>query len=370
MRKSTAVLIAFLCILLILAASIWGIKAIDKNDSVWNVSWSKEYAVSEGVATPSVCQTEFQVDKEGDYAISLSLMPEGYDEKKLPAASDLGFLTSVLLFDQDDNELYSTTTSAGLLDFTMALSPGTYRIEYHPQTNVDAYEEFAKDYLCGAYAVKSWANALREDFGALQKNGSWVMRYEMRIAPSGTSLVIATSAIAGLLISICLTVVFLALITKGKKMQSPKYDERQELERGRGFKYAFFFLLIYFLLLIVAFDVTDTVTPDYCALIGLGIITGIAIYVVYCIWHEAYFALNQKTIPVMILFGFIGLFNLGIAIGSYVNGVMIRNGRFGVNILNLYCALLFLAVFVATLLKKFADSHGKSASGEDDDDEE
>ena len=370
MRKSTAILIAFLSILVILAASIWGIRAIDKKSSARNASWSKEFAVTEGVATPSVCQMEFQIDKEGDYVIHLSLIPEGYDKKKLPTSSDLGFLTCVLLFDQDDNELYSTTIGAGFLDFTMTLSPGTYRIEYHPQTNIDAYEEFAKDYLCGAHAVKSWANALREDFGALQKSGSWIMRNEMRIAPQGTSLIITTSAIAGLLISICLVVVFLALITKGKKMQSPKYDERQELERGRGFKYAFFFLLTYYLLLIVAFDATDAVTPDYGALIGFGIITGIAIYVIYCIWHEAYFALNQKTVTVMILFGFIGLFNLGIAIGSYVNGVLIRNGRFGVNILNLFCALLFLAVFVATLLKKVADSHGKSASGEDDEDEE
>ena len=86
-----------------------------------------------------------------------------------------------------------------------------------------------------------------------------------------------------------------------------------------------------------------------------GLFAGLLVYAVYCIWHESYFALNQRTNVVISFFTFIGLFNLVIAITAIARGTMMENGRFSTTFLNLECAVLFLILMVTMLIKKLRD---------------
>ena len=143
-------------------------------------------------------------------------------------------------------------------------------------------------------------------------------------------------------------------------MESPKYDERQEMDRGRGFRYVFFTMLI-FIGLVFTIDMTGLAWHlDLTFLYGCGFFLGILVYAVYGVWHECYFALNQKTRTVLISFAFIGIFNLVLGLDSLLSGTIIENGRLSFRVLNLMCAALFLILALTIVAKKVRDSREES----------
>ena len=104
---------------------------------------------------------------------------------------------------------------------------------------------------------------------------------------------------------------------------------------------------------------------DYQIAIFLGLLS----YVVYCIWHESYFAINEKSTRVIILFAFIAAINIVIGIINAIHGQIIVDGRITFRILNPLCAVLFIVIFATMLLKRIANSKNASADEEEEDDE-
>lgn len=141
--------------------------------------------------------------------------------------------------------------------------------------------------------------------------------------------------------------------TDGKR--KPKFDERQELVRGRGYRYAFFTLLVYHLVYAVlkmafGWAVLDDITGMF-----IGLMLSISVYACYAIWHDAYFALNEKRKYYIWLFAAVTVLNGVIGIGHVVRGEVFVNGRTSFsNCLNLLCAVLFLVVLAALLIKEIA----------------
>lgn len=84
------------------------------------------------------------------------------------------------------------------------------------------------------------------------------------------------------------------IITTRNHSLRQEYDERQELVKGKGFKYGFFTMLIAnlgtgylnILLLEPIMDVTFAMV--------LAASLGILVSVHYCIWKDAYFSLNAR----------------------------------------------------------------------------
>jgi hypothetical protein len=147
-------------------------------------------------------------------------------------------------------------------------------------------------------------------------------------------------------------------------MQSAKYDERQELEQGRGFRYAFYTMLA-FVGLVFCFQMAELIPGHIAALLyGCSVFLGCAVYCIYCIWHDCYFALNQKTGAVLIVLGLIAALNLFLGISSIIDGSLIENGRLTFRSMNLLCGALFLVVFAALLMKKLWS--GKEADEEEE----
>ena len=86
-----------------------------------------------------------------------------------------------------------------------------------------------------------------------------------------------------------------------------------------------------------------------------SILVGVAVFASYCIWNDGYFALNENRESMLIMFGLIGAMNLVIGIGNLVSGAIIENGALTFRCINLFCALLFLVVFVVLLIKQIKD---------------
>ena len=367
MRKTTAVILAVLGIVLVLG----GVFFLTQNDKAggggWSSRWSRKVAVSEGRTDPASSVTDFSIDKDGEYQISLCWVPQGKERSDLPkiTPADTGFVTAVTILDAKGRSVFGQSAVALSIDSTIVLEKGQYSMAFHYLADREEYLDFAKTWLCGSASAELWAEGI--DFAALQKDGAWTMDYELHVSPAGVWNGTATAVLLGTVIGLCLVVLMLAAVTKGKRMTSARYDERQELERGRGFRYAFFTLLLC-CGLAVLIDVSGVFPwADLSVLCGFGVFASLAVYCVYCIWHECYFALNERRSAVLICFALIGLFNLGIGLSNLLSGRMIENGRITFHAINLMCAALFLILALTMLAKRIHD--GKHSSSDPDEEE-
>jgi hypothetical protein len=148
-----------------------------------------------------------------------------------------------------------------------------------------------------------------------------------------------------------------------------KFDERQILEQGKAFKIGFFVLLVTIEAIIILNFTGIATVADYPVFYQIAIFLGLLSYVIYCIWHESYFAINEKSTRVIILFAIIALINLVIGIINIIHGQIIVDGRITFRILNPLCAILFIIIFATMLLKRIANSKQASADEEEEDDE-
>lgn len=152
--------------------------------------------------------------------------------------------------------------------------------------------------------------------------------------------------LAGVVAGCILVVLFLWMTKKDGSIRC-KYDERQQLVRGRGFQYGFFSWMIFNgieILLDVGFEkqYMDTSMSLY-----FGMVVGVAVYVSYNIWHDGYFSLNENPkraisllVAMTVLNGACGAFR--VHEGLLENGVLtLLNGA---NLLLAVAMLLILSV--------------------------
>ena len=162
---------------------------------------------------------------------------------------------------------------------------------------------------------------------------------------------VITGVIAGLAIA-AIAMVF----TKKNRKEKFTYDERQKVARGEGYKYAFYVLLIYNVVY-ACLDMAlyqSWAEPMAAAMIGIAL--SVLVHVIYCIWHECYFSMNEEPKRVLIFFAIISVINVIIAVRQGIAGELIENGILTNQCANLIVAIMFgiimIALAVKTLLKK------------------
>lgn len=160
--------------------------------------------------------------------------------------------------------------------------------------------------------------------------------------------------IAGFVVGLLLVAVVMFIFNRKAHTdgaRKPKFDERQELIRGRGYKYAFFTLLVY----LVAYGAIGYAWFAPLAGAFLGVVIGVAVYAGYTIWHDAYFALNEKRRMYILLDALIFVINAAAGVSNVLQGRVVENGVVtGGGSINLMCAGLFLVVLAALLVKEIA----------------
>jgi len=154
-----------------------------------------------------------------------------------------------------------------------------------------------------------------------------------------------------------LIIVFIVALVIGliiKKKNGPaKYDERQELIRGRAFKAAFWVLIAYLCLNGLLQVGTGLEWADLMTSSFIGICLSLTVFVVICIMNDAYFAFNQKPKFYMILFGFLIALNLTVGIINLTENDVrfITDGKLNFHVLSFVVVVVFLAVFIALAVK-------------------
>lgn len=157
----------------------------------------------------------------------------------------------------------------------------------------------------------------------------------------------------GMVVGLILVFIFFKVTKKDGSIKC-KYDERQELARGKGFKYSFFTLLIYNVILAFGISAEEKTLNHILVmmLILLGCGISIAVYVTYCIWKEAYISLNENKTRVLIAFILIAIANFFI---GFINITNMDSNEISLGWVNVFCGCLFLEIFAAMGLKKLVN---------------
>lgn len=155
----------------------------------------------------------------------------------------------------------------------------------------------------------------------------------------------------GLMIVFIIALV-VSLIVK-KKNGPAKYDERQELLRGRAFKYAFWVLIAYLCLNGLLQVGTGLEWADLMTSSFIGICLSLTVFVVICIMNDAYFAFNQKPRLYLVMFGILIAVNLTAGILNLTDNDVrfVTEGKLNFHVLSFVVVVVFLAVFIALAIK-------------------
>ena len=180
------------------------------------------------------------------------------------------------------------------------------------------------------------------------------------------SLGYACAFICGILIAVILCVIFLKMSNTDNDPMT-KYDERQQIVRGIGYKYSFWTLVLLIAGLIVL-DACGIVLPiENTVLYFLIMVIAMMVHTTYCIFNDGYFGINNKPKQYYIFFVFIGLFNVFIGILNSIERGLISDGKLSTPVINLICGLLFVELGICIVIKK---KMTKNEDYDEEDDEE
>ncbi len=159
-----------------------------------------------------------------------------------------------------------------------------------------------------------------------------------------------------------LIAVILMKITKTNGNPRSEYDERQMAARGQGYKYGFFTFMIGDAAYAVFATGFERFPLCAASAMGLIIILSLLVHISYCVWHDAYFSLNENQQRLKIIFTLIGFINLALSIVNICMGEMVVDGVLQISSLNLFCVVLSFA-----LLAELALKYRKGGAWEDED---
>ena len=162
----------------------------------------------------------------------------------------------------------------------------------------------------------------------------------------------STGLFAGIL-SALLIYLLVAQFTKKEKLNNNDFDERQELIRGKAYKYGFFTMIIMtlFVMAAIEFNISLPVTASLAMFIALLI--SIDVYAVYSIINDAYFGIGTNKMRYCIFFVIIIALNL-VGGASNLNNLAKSGEKIVLGFsdaANLCVALAFLPILVIMIVK-------------------
>ena len=145
----------------------------------------------------------------------------------------------------------------------------------------------------------------------------------------------------------------------------PKYDERQKLDRGRGYMIAFYSMAVLTCLIpVVLPEKTLHFLGDTVFMFPPFI--GLMIHIGYCVWKDAYIELNLNESKWTIFILMIGCLNLLIAYSSYRSGRMVMDGVLQFHVANLIVGAMAILIVLEIAIRKLVVGKG----GDDDEESE
>lgn len=170
-----------------------------------------------------------------------------------------------------------------------------------------------------------------------------------------TGIAYALGFIFGVLIVSAIVVVIILIATKEDGSIKCKYDERQELIRGRAYKISFYIMLICNFIYVMLDEVYDKLPIETSLYMALVVILCVGTHAWYCIYNGAYIALNENTNRIIVALSLVGLFNIVLGITSLVKGEWVEDGMLTFNCSNMACGCMLLITVLVIIAKRIHD---------------
>ena len=134
-----------------------------------------------------------------------------------------------------------------------------------------------------------------------------------------------------------------------------QYDERQQVQRGRAFTWAYATLLVYLAVWMVLRSMeapffSETVSVFVGALLSIGVFVG------YSIFHDAYFKASESPRTWIFVICAAGLLNLGIGAVKLLRETTLQARLY--DNMNLFVGALFVVVLACVVIKRAMDRRG------------
>ena len=302
-----------------------------KDESVTKFWFEEEINVTDGVADITEHTIPFTLAEDDTYVVNVKW-----------TAEKPGMISGAVLYDAEDKiRLYCTGDTVDVESAELELEAGDYYVTYMYFTNAEAFEEF----------VMAVDTTLPEDAEAYEyaENESYTMTYHFDIKYASSiayRMGYLVGILAGVLVGLIAVAVCFEYVKIRKKGSNFEYDERQQLARGNGFKYAYVTGIVYNGVLCLLTMADITLPAELSVLIMIGILLTVLVYAIYCIQHDAYVSLNENANRLMIVFIALGGFNTFIGVMHVIHGTMFEDGIFTFHGINLLCGIFLLVVAV------------------------
>ena len=340
-KKGFAILLTVL-----LMAGILGVMIFAAPEENVTTFWfDEEIHVTDGVADISEHSIPFELAEDGTYVVKVK-----WENEKV------GMVSGIALYDEVDELVFFCTGDTVDAESTeLELTAGKYDAQFLYFTDAEELKNMAA--LAGAVAY--------DDLDAYEyaENENYNVTYHFNISRI-RSTEYNVGLLCGMLFGVVLGLLVVMLLFKYVKIKKEgsnfEYDERQQIARGNGFKYAYITSIIYNGVLCMLAVLGNPLPIDMSVLILAGILLSVLVYVIYCVRHDAYVSLNENANRLMIVFSIIGIVNTLIGVMHIIEGTMIEEGMVTFRCMNLLCGIMLL--FVTGIL--FA--HTKLQAGEEE----
>ncbi len=174
----------------------------------------------------------------------------------------------------------------------------------------------------------------------------------------------ASGITAGIIVGLIICIFLFRYMNKDKKVMT-KYDERQEMARGKAYKYGFWASMIaaaFVMLLDISMITLASSFTKYFFIMFVGIIA----QVTYSIWNDAYYGINTNKKRLIVICIVAGISNLLNVVATIMGGQFIVDGIVSDAGANALCCILLLYAGVLLIIKDRKD--GNSAEIEKSED--
>ncbi len=339
MRKETKIVVFIaVCMAAVFATMVFLFG--DFEETTYDVNFQREITVQDGSANPATFSEEVEIYESGNYQFFFK-----WD-------SEPGMLTGVRVTDAQGKVLQWVTGECVDAEMqSMYFEKGNYEITFFNLLRAVDFQQFISSSGGEEHVVTDYV---------FEANKIFVNSYSYKIVNSGTMSVAKTVGIlVGLMLGMILCGVIIILTRKGEKgngFAEARYDERQQIARGKAYQIGFCTAIFYFVAVTIS-DIMELQIPAKdCVVMFIGIILSLFAWIVYCVKEDAYYALNEKrkTIYVVVLVG--GVVNLLIGAINVSNGLAVTDGVLNFGSMNLICGFFVIAVGIVLLIKRLTDS--------------
>ncbi len=174
----------------------------------------------------------------------------------------------------------------------------------------------------------------------------------------------ATGLVFGIIVGLVICVFVFRYMNKDKKVVT-KYDERQELARGRAYKYGFWASMAAAVVVMFLEMIQLTVATSFTKYFFIMFV-GIMVQVGYSIWNDAYYGINTNKSRLTVVCLIAGLCNLVGVIGSIAGKQFIVDGVVTDSGANALCCIMMIYAAVMLFVKSRKDKRGGSIEESED----